>query len=138
LGTDGQTSSSVLEEARQLEMHERLAQRRRNVLAPTGGAVAATVLESATVRGARALDVAAGEIAVGRWADLVAFDLDDPHLAGWDDASLVADLMFSADTRAVRDVFVAGQRVVRDREHPLSEQSGRDFAAVARSLYESG
>src|SRR5690606_14474604 len=112
LGTDGQTSSSILAEARRLEMHERLRLGRRNVL---GAEPARAVLAAATEDGARALDVACGRLAVGCWGDFVCYDLDDPPLAGWDDDSLLASLMFSADTRAVTDVIVAGRVVVEDR-----------------------
>lgn len=131
LGTDGATLSSVLAEARRLEMHERLRSEQRNVL---GEDTAATIFEAATRRGAASLDVAVGQIAKDHWADFVAVDLNDPHLAGCDDASLLATLMFSADSRAVTDVIVGGRFVVQEREHALSETSVRAFGEVCGKL----
>lgn len=136
LGTDGQTFSSVLEEARRLEMHERLRVEERNLLAPgPHRSVAPTLLQAATRGGARALDLPCGEIAPGRWADLVAFDLNDPHLAGGDDASWLEQIIFSSDTRAVREVMVGGKWVVQEGEHKLSAVSAHSFGKLSREIF---
>jgi formimidoylglutamate deiminase len=109
---------------------------RRNILVPfEGDAVAISALRSATVHGARSLAVPAGEIAKGRWADLIAVDLDDPHLAGCDDGSLLAGIIFSADSRAISDVFVGGEQVVRDGRHPLAAESGRELSRTAARIF---
>ena len=107
LGTDGQTLSSILEEARRLEMNERLRTEKRTALVfNEGDDCAIPCLDAATVGGARALGLDAGQIATGLWADLVSIDLDAPTLAGLDDESLMAGIIFSADARAVQDVMV--------------------------------
>lgn len=136
LGTDGQTSSSVLAEARRAEMHERLRLERRNVLTRGSGfPVAKTALQMATEHGARSLSLPVGRIAAQHWADFVAFNLDDPTLAGADDTSLLASLMFSADNRAVSDVWVQGRPVVEDGMHPEAQASGRAFQKWSRKLF---
>ncbi len=135
LGTDGQTSSSVLAEARRLEMHERLRTEKRNILAGRDGKVAAKLLKCATLAGASALGLSVGSIARGYWADLVSYDLDDPHLAGADDDSLLATLLFSADSRAVCDVMVGGRWIVQDGYHHLAHVSREAFAKVASRVF---
>jgi len=138
LGTDGQISSSVLAETQRLELDQRLALRRRNVLADGPGAqVAGTLLEAATAGGARALDLQCGNIAPGSWADLVSFNLDDPHLAGCDDESMLASLLLSCDSRAVCDVVVGGRLVVQEGVHAGAEASAREFTALSRQLFEA-
>ncbi len=123
LGTDGQTLSSIWEEARRLEMHERLLKQRRVVLGPDA---AARCFDAATVGGALALGVDAGAIEVGKLADLAAFDLDAPELNGVPDEGLLAAFLFSGQPDA-RDLFVGGRHVVADGEHPLSSAILSDY-----------
>ncbi len=136
VGTDGQTISSVLAEARRLEMHERLRIERRNVLtAEEGESAAGTALEVATAAGARCIGVDAGLIEPGRWADFMSIDLNDPGMCGWHDQSLAASLVFSADTRAVGDVMVGGTWIVKDGWHPRVEESARAFEDLTRRIF---
>ena len=136
LGTDGQTLSSVLQEARRLEMHERLRRETRNALAlEEGASPVARIFAGATVHGARSLNVSAGELAEGLWADCVSYDLNDPLLVGLDDDSLLGTLLFSGDSRALADVMVGGEWVVRDGVHPLTEKTGSEFAELTRALF---
>ncbi|MEZ4271752.1 MAG: amidohydrolase family protein [Myxococcota bacterium] len=137
LGTDGQTQTSILGEAARLEMHERLRLQQRNVLQTQNEQPAQVLMRAATVGGAEALNIEAGEIRPGLWADLVALDLKDPHLAGADDDTLLDTLMFSADSRCVRDVFVAGRRVVKDGQHQDAPISRDAFARLCDKLFAS-
>jgi 5-methylthioadenosine/S-adenosylhomocysteine deaminase len=60
-----------------------------------------------------------GALEAGRWADMVHVDLDDPAFAaGLDvpDEQLMANLVWAAGSRRVRDVWVAGEQVVGDGE----------------------
>lgn len=72
-------------------------------------------LRMATIGGARALGVEPhlGSLEVGKLADLVAVDLDAPHLQPVYDPA--ASLVYAAGRGDVTDVWVAGQEVVRDR-----------------------
>jgi len=75
----------------------------------------AQVLDAATVNGARALlrdDI--GRLAVGCKADLVMVDLSCPSMRPLREP--LRTLVYCARERAVRDVYVDGQLVVRDRE----------------------
>jgi cytosine/adenosine deaminase-related metal-dependent hydrolase len=75
---------------------------------------AATVLELATLGGARALGLEReiGSIEVGKRADLVALDLSGPH-AQPADAEIVSRLVYAARAADVRHVVVDGRVVVR-------------------------
>jgi len=127
---------SILEEARRLEMHERLRTESRNALVlEEGDSSGATVFKAATVNGARSLNISAGELVPGKWADVVAYDLSDPHLAGVDNTSLLDALIFSVDTRALSDVMVGGQWVVRDGVHEMTERSCLEFSEVTSKLF---
>jgi 5-methylthioadenosine/S-adenosylhomocysteine deaminase len=73
-----------------------------------------------------------GTLAPGCWADLVHVDLDDPAFAaGLDvpDAQLLANLVWAAGSRRVRDVWVAGSPVVA-----AGESSRIDRASAAAEV----
>jgi 5-methylthioadenosine/S-adenosylhomocysteine deaminase len=113
LGTDGPASHDDLDlwnDTRLAAMLARLA---------SGDAAAVTAAQAlllATRGGAAALgrdDL--GTLRPGGWADLVHLGADDPAFAaGLDvtDGQLLANVVWGAGARAVRDVWVAGERVV--------------------------
>lgn len=115
LGTDGPASGDDLD----LWAEARLA----GLLARVGSSDAAALTASelllmATRDGAAAIgrdDL--GVLEAGRWADLVHIDLDDAAFADPDDdAQLVSNLVWAGGSRLVRDVWVAGEQVLADRE----------------------
>jgi formimidoylglutamate deiminase len=138
LGSDSEVTVDLLEEARQLEGNLRLVRQRRAVLDPGGGhldGLARRVFESATREGARSLGLDTGELKVGRPADFFTVDLHHPSLAGSGKDALLPALVFGADARLVREVSVAGNLIVQNGLHPLSEDSSRDFASLSRRLF---
>jgi formimidoylglutamate deiminase len=136
LGTDGQTHSSIMAEARRMEMHERLRSEQRNVFVKSESQFAATELfKAATQYGATALGVETGMLRQGKWADLVAYDLNDPSLAGADNHTLLSSLLFSSDSKAVRDVMVGGKWVVQDGIHPKARESSRAFTQMSHAMF---
>jgi len=113
LGSDSQAVVDLLEEARAVEMDDRLASRVR------GHHRAADLLRAATEHGTRALGWPdAGRIEPGQRADLVSVRLDTPRLAGAPlDDDLLAAVVFSATAADVSDVVVDGAPVVADGRH---------------------
>jgi formiminoglutamate deiminase len=117
LGSDSHAVIDLIEEARLVELQERLAHHRR------GGHSAAELLEAATAGGYRALgwagddDGSAGVLAVGAAADFVTLDRASVRLAGLDPAEGVAGLVFAATASDVTDVVVGGRTIVHDRVH---------------------
>jgi formiminoglutamate deiminase len=124
LGSDGHSVIDLLEEARWLELSQRLVTRRR------GHFSAADLATAATVRGHACLGWPdAGEIVPGAYADLVTLSLDSPRLAGGGSDPLAA--VFAAGTAAdVRHVVVSGADVVRDGRHLLVDDVPAELAAA--------
>ncbi len=138
LGSDSHTVIDPFEEMRLVEYHERLRRLRRVVLAVPGDAgrleVAPLLLELGTEAGARSLGIEAGAIEAGRWADIVAVDLEHPAVAGWTPESLAAVLTLSAPPDVVADVWVGGVRRLEGRRHALDMEAMAAFREVARRV----
>ncbi len=137
LGTDGHTLSSIMEEARRLEMHERLRLQRRNTLVTKHDGlthVADIAFKAATEGGASCLDLNVGSIKKGAWADLIAMDLNDPQLVGINDSALLAGIVFSSDRSAITDVIVGGEFVVEQREHLEAASSAHEYKIMSERL----
>ena len=108
LGSDSHAVIDFFEEARGLELDERLATRER------GHFSAAELTLAATRAGHASLGWPdAGEIAVGQRADLVAVSLASARTAGTDPAGLI----FAATAADVTDVIVDGRPVVTAGRH---------------------
>jgi formiminoglutamate deiminase len=112
LGSDSHAVIDPFEEARAVELDERLVSGER------GRNPATELLRAATEDGHRCLGwPEAGQIAAGAVADLVTLDLDSPRLAGADPAVAAASVVFAATAADVRHVLVSGREVVRDGAH---------------------
>ena len=108
LGSDSHAVVDLFEEARALELDERLRTEQRGHFTP------AQLVEAATRAGHRALGWPdAGAIAVGNRADLVTVRLDSVRTAGCEPAAIV----FAAAAADVAHVVVDGRPVVRDGVH---------------------
>lgn len=115
LGTDGPASNNDLDLWEEVRLAALLARLRTGDPA----ALSATAALDLATRGAgRALGRSdLGVLAPGAPADLVAMRLDDPAFVPLlDDAMLLEHLVWSASSRLVTDVWVAGRQVVRAGE----------------------
>ncbi len=128
LGTDGPASNDNLDLWEELKMAPLLARGRS--LDPSA-MPAATALSLATRASAAAIGLSdVGHLAVGAQADVIRIDLDNPVFEPGED--LLTHLVFAGSSRYVTDVWVAGDRVVRDRrlqtvdrERVLTEMAAR-------------
>ncbi|GAB3589662.1 formimidoylglutamate deiminase [Angustibacter peucedani] len=112
LGSDQNAVVDLLEEARALEMHERLFTLERGVFAPS------ELVDALTSAGHQSLGwPEAGRLEVGATADLVSVDLGSVRTAG----SAAAQAVYAATAADVRTVVNAGRVVVRDGEHVLGD-----------------
>jgi cytosine/adenosine deaminase-related metal-dependent hydrolase len=112
VGSDSQAVIDPFEEARAIELDERLARLGR------GNQDAAALLEAATVGGHRAIGwPEAGRIERGALADLVNLSADGVRLAGISPEVAAASLAFAATAADVTSVIVAGEFIVRDGKH---------------------
>jgi formiminoglutamate deiminase len=142
-GSDSQAVIDLFEEARRIEMYERLASTQR-------GHFSAEALGTViTWDGHASLGWPdAGEIAPGSLADLVTVTLDSPRLAGArlpedrggqdgtgePDMALLAAVMFAASPADVRNVVIGGRDVVADGRHLLVDDVPAALAAAIRVL----
>ncbi len=112
LGTDSHAIIDPFEEARAVELDERLASGKR------GRHGAATLLGAATANGHAAIGwPEAGSIAPGAPADLVAVALDGVRLAGAAQETLLESVVFAAAAGDVERVVCGGREIVRGGSH---------------------
>jgi 5-methylthioadenosine/S-adenosylhomocysteine deaminase len=109
LGTDGGCSNSrvsVFDEMRACALLQKVQR-------TDGQAITAeTCFAMGTRRGGEVLDLPVGRLAPGYRADLCALDLGDPSL--WPAQSLAKNVVYSLSARAITDVMVNGEVVVKE------------------------
>jgi formimidoylglutamate deiminase len=130
-GSDSQCQIAPFEEARQLEYHRRLQAQARALLFPDESTAGQAMLDMLTVNGWHSLGGQGGRLAPGQPSDLIAIDLNHLSLAGSSTDSLATDLIFSASSDCVTDVWVSGVEVVCDGFHRAQEQA---LAGLSRVL----
>jgi formiminoglutamate deiminase len=129
LGSDSQAVIDLFEEARRVELGERLASGQR------GHFRAGELARAGTTDGHASLGWPdAGEIAAGAIADLVTVGLDSPRLAGVTRTTALASVVFAASAADVRNVVVGGQDLVRDGRHLLIEDVPAALTAAIREV----
>ncbi|MFI5840122.1 formimidoylglutamate deiminase [Catenuloplanes sp. NPDC051500] len=121
VGSDSHAVIDLLEEARAVELHERLRTEHR------GHFPAEQLLRAATTGGHASLGWDdAGTITVGARADLVTVTLDSARTAGIDPAGVV----FAATAADVTDVIVDGERIVHNGRHLRVDVTGELREAI--------
>jgi formiminoglutamate deiminase len=124
-GSDSHAVVDPFEEARAIELDERLATGVRGVHR------APELLRAATAGGCASLGWPdGGRLEPGALADLVIVSLDSVRLAGTAPEHAAAAAVFAATAADVRDVMVGGRWIVRDGEHAAFDVA----AALRRTL----
>jgi formiminoglutamate deiminase len=130
LGTDSHAVIDMFEEARAMELDERLMTGIR------GHHTAVELLQAATQSGYRSLGwPEGGRIEEDALADLVTVGLDSVRLAGTTPAEALESVVFAGAAPDVRHVLVGGRRVVWDGAHlalDVANELRHSIAAVAR------
>lgn len=131
LGSDSHAVIDLFEEARAVELNERLRTERR------GHWRADELLHAATAAGHSALGWAdAGSLAVGKLADFTTVALDTVRLAGFAQSHAAESVIFAATAADVRHVVVGGRFTVRDHRHELIENvPGALSAAITAAFH---
>ena len=135
VGSDSQSTVSPAEELRWLEYQQRLRKKRRGVLASKGESHVGTRLwRDAAESGARALGQPVGRIAVGCRADWLVLDADHPSMAGSSQDAALDRLLFAGADKAIRDVMVGGQWVIKGGCHSADEPLRGEFGRIMVNL----
>jgi formiminoglutamate deiminase len=128
LGSDSHAVIDLLEEARAVELDERLHDEQR------GHFSVAELLTAATRTGHHALGWPdAGTIEPGARADLVTVRLDTVRTAGFDDPA--AAVVFAAVAADVTDVVVDGRPIVHDGQHLLLDDVATRLAEAVAAVW---
>lgn len=129
LGSDSHAVIDLLEEARAMELDERLRTRSR------GHWTAAALLRAASADGHAALGWdKAGRIEQGALADLTTIALDSVRTAGPLPRLGAETAVFAATAADVRHTVVGGRHVVRDGAHALVPDVPQALAQAAEAL----
>ena len=135
IGTDSNIETTVAGELRMLEYSQRLKHHARNVLAGgPGRSTGRALYQAAAGGGATALAQPIGALAAGCRADFVVLDPDHPALLGRHGEAVVDSFVFCGGNEAVRDVFIGGRHIVKDRRHVGEAAAGERFRRALASL----
>lgn len=134
VGSDSNVRVALAEELRLLEYGQRLSLQARAVICPEDASNGRTLYDAALAGGCRALGRAAGAIATGALADLVALDGAALAFESRRGDDLLDAWIFAGDDDLVRDVWSAGRHVVRDGRHPAREQVAKRYRATLGRL----
>lgn len=129
LGSDSHAVVDLLEEARAMELNERLRTRTR------GHWTAAALLRAATADGHAALGRPdAGTLEPGALADFTTLTLDSVRTAGPVPRLGAETAVFAATASDVHHVVVGGRAIVRDGVHVTVPDTGRALAETIAAL----
>ena len=113
IGTDGTSSNNNLAMIDEMKVAALTAKSVTKL--PTAGKTA-DIFHAATAAGASFAGVDAGEIAVGKAADMILVDLDSPVMSG--NYDLIADMVYAADPTVIDSVICNGKFLMRNKVIP--------------------
>jgi formimidoylglutamate deiminase len=135
IGSDSHISVSPIEELRWLEYGQRLLTRSRNVAADVRmRSVGETLLQGVSRSAAASSGMAVGALTQHQRADWIVLDKDGPELFAREPASLIDSWVFSGNRNLVREVHVAGRRVIADGHHGDGERIAARYRACVQGL----
>lgn len=130
LGSDSQAVIDLFEEARAMELDERLRTERRGHWPSTD------LIDAATSAGQDALGWdAAGRLHTGALADFTTVGLDSIRLTGTTLDVAAESVIYAATAADVRHVVVGGKVIVSDGIHRLVEEPAHRLGAAISALY---
>lgn len=135
IGSDSQVEIDPCGELRLLEYAQRLQGQRRNVLADRATPhVGRYLWQRACSGGALALAQPVGALLADKRADIVVLDATHPRMIGHTVDTALDAFVFSAGGNAVRDVWVAGRRLIRDGHHEAEDEIRVSFQRAMHRL----
>ncbi len=130
IGTDSQTVIDPFAELRGLEYLERSIHRRRICLEPLED-----LLRTGSETGSSAMGTPLGKLKKGLPADIISIDLEHDTLAGAEEEALLPSIILSGTASLVRDVWVGGVPVIRERRHENEDSIRKNFQTAMRNLW---
>ncbi len=135
IGSDSHVSQSAVEEIRWLEYGQRLRSQKRNVASVKGQRHVADFLWNACLLGgAQASGRLVGRLQQGARADFLVLDDQHPNLCDVAPQFLLSSFIFSGNDNLMRDVYVAGRRVVHQQKHVSQERITQSFKQCMTEL----
>jgi formimidoylglutamate deiminase len=135
-GSDSNVRISPSEELRQLEYSQRLRDVSRVTLTAEGKSCGRTLYDTALAGGAQALRRNSGSLAPGKWADMIALDIENAALLGLAGDRLLDGWIFAGDRQAVGDAWSAGRHVVHEGRHRDRTAIFKTYKARLASILE--
>ena len=132
LGTDGSASNnslSMLEEMKICALNAKMQSGRADA-----GKVD-DIFKVATLNGAKAFNIDAGEINVNKIADFILVDMN--HYLLLPNHNLISNLVYSAQNDCITDVFCDGVQVMKDRKVKDEEKIIEEFRKVSEKFKNS-
>jgi len=130
IGSDSNTSVSPVEELRWLEYGQRLVERQRNIAVDAREAsVGALLLSHAVNDGRQSCQQASSAV-----EDVLILDARAPALVGAVSENLQDRFVFAGNRRLIRDVVVAGKKVVENGRHPQAEAIADGYRRKLKQL----
>jgi len=129
LGTDGPASNNSLDMFREMKFASLLQKltQKDPTLTPVQ-----EIFETATKNGAKALKINAGEIKVGKLADLILIDLNNVSFKPGH--NFISDAVYSASGDCVSDLICNGKILMRDKEIEDEEKIKKEATKRAKNL----
>ena len=138
IGSDSQVARCWAHELRWLEYGQRLGLRQRNVAAAPAlgqGATAARLFDAVLAGSGRAAGLRQWGLVPGARADALVLDTEAPGVLGLPGAQHLDALVFGTDAPALREVYVAGQRVVVNGRHVNQDAISSQFRQAMAELW---
>lgn len=125
IGTDGASSNNNLSMMESIKFASLSAKMQANSAV---AGKAAEVYQTATINGARAFGLEAGEIREGALADCLLIDMENPFMVP--NYNIISNLVYAADSSAVCDVICDGKLIMENR----CVEGEKEIIAEARKL----
>ena len=126
LGTDGSASNNSLSILQEMKV---CALNAKTQAKDSKAGSAEDILKAATVNGAKAFGIDAGEIKEGKLADFILFDLN--HYLFLPNYNLISNIVYSAQNDCVTDVFCDGVQLMKDRKVKDEDKICEEFKTVS-------
>lgn len=135
VGSDSHVSTSLQEELRWFEYGQRLQQQKRNRLYRNDQPyVGDHVFKMALNGGNRACAVELG-LKIGARADFMVWDAEEPFIRASQPQDLLNRWLFALSCNPIKDVYVAGKRVIENRQHAKEDGINEAFSDIVRHYF---